>query len=519
MTRIGALFLFLLIARAHADPVTRNIPAVPKFDGPLITAVYATALNFMEPRTLEQVPVPQLTLWGLRGLTALDPDLTTDQYQGKLRLVASGQVVFSTVPPRQSTPALWATVAVRLSGAAVTASAAVRQAGTLGVVQSFFDELFNHLDPYSRYVGPEQAVADRANRNGSAGLGLTLVRQDGVVRVAAAVEDGPAALAGIKPGDTVLRVNDATVRDDAEQAERLVAGATATTVTLAWRSHDGRTHTARLTRAMVPPETVFAQREHAILDVRITGFNRSTATHLARTLANGMAGDPPPDGIVLDLRDNRGGLLREAVAAANELLPAGVVAYTIGRDPNASHIWRSQAKQLARNVPIVVLVDGRTASAAEVLTAALADRGRAVVVGSATLGKGLVQTITALPDGGELFVTWSRILAPRGWPLQGLGVLPQVCTSLGSEALRAQLAALAQGSQPMAADIVAHRAARAPLPAATMVAIRRKCPAAGGNESDMAAAGQLIDNPAAYAAALLPPMTDAAAAASASAAR
>ena len=80
---------------------------------------------------------------------------------------------------------------------------------------------------------------------------------------------------------------------------------------------------------------------------------------------------------------------------------------------------------------MVVLVDGRSASAAEILAAALADQGRAVVVGSSTLGKGLVQTIAPLPDGGELFVTWSRVLAPLGWPIQGLGVLPQVCTSLG----------------------------------------------------------------------------------------
>ena len=110
------------------------------------------------------------------------------------------------------------------------------------------------------------------------------------------------------------------------------------------------------------------------------------------------------------------------------------------------------------------MVDGRTASAAEILAAALADRGRGVVIGSSTLGKGLVQTIDPLPDGGELFVTWSRVLAPRGWPIQGLGVLPQVCTSLGQDALSWQLAALAPGREPMAAALARH--ARRPRPAA-----------------------------------------------------
>ena len=155
---------------------------------------------------------------------------------------------------------------------------------------------------------------------------------------------------------------------------------------------------------------------------------------------------------------------------------------------------------------MVVLVDGLTASAAEVLAAALADRGRAVVVGSATFGKGLVQTIVPLPDGGELFITWSRILAPRGWPIQGLGVLPQVCTSLGGGSARQQVNALAGGRQSMQAAIDAHRGARPPLPLARIQAIRDACPAAEGRADDLSVARDLIANPAAYAAALLPPM-------------
>jgi carboxyl-terminal processing protease len=150
------------------------------------------------------------------------------------------------------------------------------------------------------------------------------------------------------------------------------------------------------------------------------------------------------------------------------------------------------------------VVDGRSASAAEILAAALADRGRAVVLGSVTLGKGLVQAITPLPDGGELFLTWSRVLAPLGWPIQGLGVLPQVCTSLGQEVLNRQLANLTEGSQPMAPAIARHRATRAPVPTAQALAIRDGCPAAEGRDSDLQVARYLIAHPTAYAAALLP---------------
>jgi hypothetical protein len=152
----------------------------------------------------------------------------------------------------------------------------------------------------------------------------------------------------------------------------------------------------------------------------------------------------------------------------------------------------------------VILVDGRTASAEEILAAALADRGRAVVVGSETFGKGMVQTIDPLPEGGELFVTWSQTLTPPGWPLQGLGVLPQVCTSLGQGALTRQTAAT--GFQPMTDAIRRSRAARIPVPASDVPEIRAPCPSSEGRGTDLEAARALIANAAAYAAALLAPM-------------
>ena len=117
-----------------------------------------------------------------------------------------------------------------------------------------------------------------------------------------------------------------------------------------------------------------------------------------------------------------------------------------------------------------------------------------------------MQTIDPMPDGGELFVTWSRVLAPLGWPLQGLGVLPQVCTSLGRDTLNRQLTALSNGFQPMADAIAAERSARSPLQPEAVLALRGPCPAAEGRPADLEAARFLIANPAAYASALLPPM-------------
>jgi carboxyl-terminal processing protease len=512
--RFGTLLLLLLAVSGVAERACADAGSPATFNAPLATGVYSTALAFMAPRTLDAVPVSQLTVWGLHGLTALDPDLAVDVRDGALRLSLPGRALAGVPAPGNEDPAAWAAAAAQLSAAAWDASAKLRRAGGTGVITNFFDEIFNHLDPYSRYVPPIEAAVDRTRRSGSAGAGITLTADNGAILVQQVVGDGPGAAAGIRRGDAVLAVNgQPTHGADMATVADWIAGPEQTRVAVTVRAHDGRVRTLDIMRAMVPPDTVFAQRLHDALLIRITEFDRATATRLAHALSAAL-NDPaaaahPIPGIILDLRGDPGGLVREAAGAADTLLSAGVIARAVGRDPDATQVWRSTDGELADDLPLVVVVDGRTASAAEILAAALADRGRAVVVGSATLGKGLVQTISPLPDGGELFVTWSRVLAPRGWPLQGLGVLPQVCTSLGENALQSELDALDQGVQPMADAIARHRAARPPLPPAQAVAMRAACPAAEGSDADIAAARFLIQHPVAYVTALLPPMHDA----------
>ncbi len=499
------LFLLLLLfaVRAHADPVT---PAAP-FDQQVAASVYATALSFLAPRTLEAVPVSRMAVWGLRGLTAVDPRLIAEPRGDDMTLSLRGRLLRAVPAPLDDDPNRWADLAAQLAAAAVEASPLARQSGTAGIVQGFFDELFNHLDPYSRYVAPADAGDDLAQRRGQGGLGLTLARRGGAVVIAAAVDDGPGALAGMRVGDRILSVDGESVgaHPAAWVADR-IEGPEDTPVNVAWRGRDGRVRRADFTRALVPPETVVLARDGTALVLRVSGFNRTTGLHLARALVAGLAQATEPEGIVLDLRGNRGGLLTQAVAAAEALLPPGVVAITAGRDPAANRVFRTEAGDISHGLPVVVLIDGRSASAAEILAASLVDRGRAVAVGSVSFGKGLVQTIAPLPDGGELFVTWSRVLAPLGWPIQGLGVMPQVCTSLGQDALDRALDDLDQGRPPMGDALALHNAARAPVPAAQVVAIRDRCPAAEGRDADLDVAKALIEDPAAYATALLPPL-------------
>lgn len=496
-----ALLLALLAGPAAAEPFSQSQALDPR----VISDVTAAALAFMAPRTLEPIATPQLALWGLRGLSTVDPRLGTELTPQALRLSVGGRLALQRPRPPDADDRAWADLIAQVSRAAWDVSEPVRRLGTTGLLRAFFDEMLNHLDPYSRYASPAEALSDQQRRHGSAGVGLVLTRTGSFFLVRGVAEASPAAEAGIRPGEQLLGIDGLSLAGaEPGAAQALLAGPENTQVTLTLRAPQQRPRSLTLTRALVTPPTVFAQRLGDLLVIRISGFAHDTAAALAREITRPQPPGHPAIGLVLDLRGNRGGLLQQSVAAVQTLVAHGLIATTAGRDRQADRVYTADGTDLAHGKPVVVLVDGRTASAAEVMAAALADQRRAVVVGSATLGKGLVQTILPLPDGGALFLTWSRILAPLGWPLQALGVLPEVCTSLGEDQLRRQLSELSAGRQPMAPALTHHREARAPMSPATILTIRNACPADEGRSSDMMAAEALLHSPMAYASALVP---------------
>ena len=473
-------------------------------------AVLAVALGTVLQRHLEQPSPQELALWSLRGLEVLEPSLKPELNANTLLLSANDRLLgarpLPPMPlelPREAAAQPIAFALAALYEAAWLASPALRQAGPERMLRSGFEELFNHLDPYSRYLTPEEARGARARRVGQAGLGLGLAAGGDGALVAALAPAGPAARAGLRLGDRLLAIDGIALASlDLPSAAALLEGPEDTQVTLRLR-RGSRRFDATLYRSLVPPESVQVERRDGTLWVRVLAFSTATDSRLAEVLRSAFGGRaPPPDGVVLDLRGNRGGLLGQAVSVAGALLPGGVVAHTGGRHPDSNRTYLAAGPDLAEGTPLVVLVDGRTASAAEIVAAALADRGRAVVVGSASMGKGLIQAVVPLPNGGELLVTWSRVLAPQGWPIQGLGVLPALCTSLGAEATARGLAALRRGEAPMAAALVRQRAARVPVPASDMAQLRGSCPPAEGRDADADVARALLAFPESYAAAL-----------------
>ncbi len=507
MNRAGLLVLICVILPSSlwARPAM-----AAGFDAAAAASVWASALSYIAPRSLQQASIPQMTLWGLNGLAALDPDLNTTLQEGQLRLYGSDRMLAAVNAPAPLDALGWGRAAAAIAAAAYAASPALQQAGTGGLISSFFDELFNHFDPYSRYEPPLQAAREQLMVTGLAGAGLTLARQGDAVVVDTVAADGPAAESGVTQGARLLAMDGRTAyASQLAELEDGLNGIAGSTVTLRLLPADAaEPQDVTLTRAFIPPQTVFPittlPTAPAMIGLQIASFNKGTGDNFSAALAAALAAQPAAAGLVLDLRGNRGGVLRQAVLVADALLPGGNIVRAAGRDSAADQTFDAEGSDITNGAKLVVLVDGQTASAAEILAAALADNRRAVVIGSETLGKGLVQTVTALPDGGELYVTWSRVLAPLGWPLQYLGVMPQICTSLGADAVQGQLAALRGGRNLMAALLGRSRAARAPLQTSQILRLRDACPAAIGGDLDLQAAAAVLASPASYQAALLP---------------
>jgi carboxyl-terminal processing protease len=506
------IIIFVLCLVLQGGLFSRADAAAANFDATEAAQVWGAALAYIAPRSLQKLTIPQMTLWGLNGLTALDPDLNTTLEAGQLRLYGPNTLILTVNAPGDPGDAKgWGNAAADVAAAAYDSSSALQTAGTQAIIANFFDELFNHFDPYSRYEPPEQAAQDQLMIMGLGGTGLTLAAQGQRVVVSDVAADSPAENAGIATGSIVQNVDGRPVWpsqvDALNQSMSGIAGSTInfTVVDPDDTANPPALQQVTLTRGYIPPQTVFIEPSIGknIAVLRISGFNKGTADQFGAAMASLMSQSPPPSALVLDLRGNRGGVLRQAVLVADSLLPNGPIALAQGRDPDATQNFKAEGSDLTNGARIAVLVDGQTASAAEILAAALADDGRAVVIGSETLGKGLVQTITSLPDGGELFVTWSRVLAPRGWPLQSLGVMPQLCTSLGYPSVETQTASLARGHSQLAPAVAQERAMRAPVGVDDVLALRGHCPAAIGTDLDLTAAAWLLQNSAAYQTALL----------------
>jgi carboxyl-terminal processing protease len=466
------LTLLALAGCAGQEPVAASA------DG----ALYARGLNDIASLYLEPVTSQQVALAGLRRLTHLDSSLAVGNSFGSrstdsLTLSYNGHDVnfYAAAPDRDSRQ--WGALIARILGDAKQASPHLAALPQETIDTAVLRGMTTALDRFSRYSPPELAQDQRAERNGFGGIGVTLDTVGNTYRVTATTPQGPAQLAGIRPDDQIVAIDGvATAGCPHEDVVHRLRGPIGSAVAIRVL-HPGAAapHDLALRRAPVILPTVTASRDGNIAVFRITSFNHSTTQRIASGIADAerQTGGHLA-GVVLDLRGDPGGLLDQAASLADLFIPDGAIVSTIGRHPAAKQYFGAHGGDaVAANVPIAVLINGGSASASEIVAAALQDRGRAVVIGSSSFGKGTVQSVMRLPNDGDLIISWARIVTPDGYLLQSHGVVPTVCTAdLGNDS--GSLEVGLQRAAAIAAGPPLRR--RATLDERGWVQLRQSCP-------------------------------------------
>lgn len=300
------------------------------------------------------------------------------------------------------------------------------------LIEAAIDGMLTSLDPHSSYLSAEDAAAMRVQTRGEfGGLGIEVTQEEGYVKVVSPIDGTPADAAGVLAGDFITAVDGESVLgltlDDAVDLMRGPVGSEIV-ITIA---REGETEPLEVSiiRDTIKLTAVRHRTEGNAVVLRVTTFNDQTFPNLQAGLAEqaeAAGGIDNVDGIVLDLRNNPGGLLNQAIYVSDAFLNAGEIVSTRGRDPEDGDRYNAQPGDLAEGKPIVVLINGGSASASEIVAGALQDHRRAIVVGTKSFGKGSVQTVVPLASDGAMRLTTARYYTPSGRSIQSLGISPDI---------------------------------------------------------------------------------------------
>jgi carboxyl-terminal processing protease len=290
--------------------------------------------------------------------------------------------------------------------------------------------MLSELDPHSEYLdkaGLAQLSEDTSGQY--SGLGIEVIQTGGRLRIISPIDDTPAARAGIKPGDTIVKIDGTLISPQNVNAMfKRLRGKPGSTIELTIvHANSSQPVDLKMTREKISISSV---RVHELAPgyayIRISQFQSDTASDLGKKLGALITKDGAPKGAVLDLRNNPGGLLTAAVSVSDDFLDSGVIVTTRGRLPDSNMSFRAHPGDLLNGAPMVILTNNGTASAAEIVSGALKDNHRALTMGQRTFGKGVVQTVLPLDADHAVKITTARYYTPNGTSIQAEGIQPDI---------------------------------------------------------------------------------------------
>ncbi len=316
-------------------------------------------------------------------------------------------------------------------------SSYVEEVDDKDLLENAIHGMLGGLDPHSSYMGPDDFNDLKNSTSGKfGGLGIEVGLEDGFIKVVSPIDDTPASQAGIRAGDLIIKLDDAPVKgiglNDAVEKMRGAPGSPIEITIM--REGENKPLVFKLKRAQIKITSV----KHKLLQdhygyVRITQFQENTGADIHTAITKLMdQSQQPLKGIVLDLRNNPGGVLDAAVAVSDVFIEKGLIVYTQGRVANADVRYEATVDTLVPDIPVIVLINGGSASASEIVAGALQDHGRAVIMGTLSFGKGSVQTVLPLNGDHALKLTTARYYTPNGRSIQAKGITPDIKVDQGS---------------------------------------------------------------------------------------
>jgi len=305
----------------------------------------------------------------------------------------------------------------------------VDEIDTHDIITGAINGMLTSLDPHSAYMQPDEFKELQDETHGSfTGIGIEITIRDGILTVVSPIEDTPAYKAGLRAGDQIISIDGMPTQDmTLMNAVKKLRGKKGSSVTIS--IHRGgwqKLKDITLVRDEIPLHSVKTMvLEPGFVSIRIANFQSNTIRDFIKALHNAEK-KQPITGLILDLRNNPGGLLEQAVKISDVFIDQGVIVSTRGRNPDQNMVFKAHRNSNRYPFPIIVLVNGGSASASEIVAGALQDHGRAIVLGTVTFGKGSVQTIIPMPDGAGLRLTTARYYTPSGDSIQATGIKPDI---------------------------------------------------------------------------------------------
>jgi carboxyl-terminal processing protease len=299
------------------------------------------------------------------------------------------------------------------------------------LIESAINGMLSGLDPHSSYMSPKSFKDMQVQTSGKfGGLGIEVTMEDGAVKVVSPIDDTPASRAGILAGDLITAIDGESVQGmTLNQAVDKMRGGIGTPITLTIeRKGSDKPMDVKLVRAEIVVQSVRSREEGQVGYIRITSFNEQTFDGLKGAIDKIQAdiGKDKVQGYIIDLRNDPGGLLDQAIAVSDAFLNQGEIVSTRGRHADETQRYNAHAGDLVEGKPVIVLVNGGSASASEIVAGALQDHRRATILGTRSFGKGSVQTIIPLGANGALRLTTARYYTPSGASIQAKGIVPDI---------------------------------------------------------------------------------------------